>query len=114
MAADRSDPDSDVETTHIPGGFRAAFAAALGNVGLKVKQWQGPNVVCLDGEGDERVLSLGNVYRRAQNADRADWPAIIREFVQQITLATREGSLPEKLDAASEQVLVRIGQPFPK
>jgi hypothetical protein len=114
MAGNRSDPDTNIDSVRIPGGFRAAFVAALAEVGLTVRHWQGVNVVCHDGDGDERTLSLGNVYRRAQNSDRSEWPTIIREFVQHVTQATKEGALPENLDDAASQVMVRIGQPFPK
>src|SRR5262245_33952 len=114
MAADRSDPDSSIDLTRIPGGFRAAFVAALSEVGLTVKKWQGISVICTDSGGEERSLSLHNIYRRAQHADRSEWPTMIREFVQHVTLATKAGSLPESLDEAVRQLLVRIGQPFAK
>lgn len=114
MAVDRSHPDPNFDAATIPGGFRAAFADALAEVGMTVKQWQGINVTCNNAQGEERTLSLGNVYRRAQNADRAEWPAIIAEFVQHVTQATQDDALPDSLDQAADQVMVRIGQPFPK
>jgi hypothetical protein len=114
MAVDRSHPDPNLDAAKIPGSFRTAFAAALADVGLTVKQWQGINVTCTDANGEERSLSLGNIYRRAQNADRADWPAIITEFVQSVTEATEQEVLPENLDDVADQVMVRVGQPFPK
>lgn len=114
MAANRSDPDLNIDASKIPGGFRAAFARALADVGLTVKHWQGINVICCDSAGEERTLSLANVYRHAQNADRAAWPAIIAEFVQHVTEATQQAVLPENLTDVAGKVLVRVGQPFPK
>src|SRR5260221_12247753 len=104
MPRDRTDPDPDQIQMPIPGGFRAAFTAALREVGLTVRQWQGASVICLNGDGEERTLSLNNVYRRAQNAPRENWPDIIQEFVQNMSAATDQARLPERLEEAADQI----------
>lgn len=114
MPTDRNDPDSAHESTRIPGGFRAAFTSAVMEAGFTVKQWQGSSVICTDSDGEDRTLSLSNVYRRCQNAPREDWSGIIEEFVRHMAAATKDGALPESLNDAIDQLLPRVGLPFPK
>ena len=69
MAADRSDPDPNIDSPRIPGGFRAAFVAALAEVGLTVKKWQGINVICTGSDGEERSLSLQTFIAGPKNTE---------------------------------------------
>lgn len=114
MTRDRTDPDHEHAEPRIPGGFRAAFSTAIVEAGFSVKEWQGTSLICLDGKGEERTLSLGNVYKRCQNAPRADWGGIIGEFVKHMASATREAAMPDRLEDAVDNLFIRIGMPFPK
>jgi hypothetical protein len=70
-------------------------------------------VECADEQGNEQVIGLENLYRRARRVDRAEWPQLIAEFLRTASAAQQEENLPADLASVTDQLLVRLGQPLP-
>jgi len=97
----------------LPGGFRAAVTSVLTGLGYAVVGWEpdGVNVIAPDKDG-EQYIGLSNLYRRAKNAEKAEWPHLIREFLGHITGALAAPKLPDDLTTVAAQLRPRLGKPF--
>src|ERR1700735_5070559 len=102
----------------IPSGFRAAFTHALSEFGYTVTEWEATGVNVLApierGEIEDRkhFIGLSNLYRRDQAAERTEWPALIREFLNHIAGSVDESAIPDDLTNIAEKLRPRLGLPF--
>jgi hypothetical protein len=112
---DFDDPGTGTDSP-LPGGFRAAVGRELAALGFTVTKWYDDGLDCTrPGEGDDakRYVGLSNLYRKAKAADRADWPALIKDFLHVVMLTAEGGApIPDDLAAAADRLLVRLGKPF--
>ena len=97
----------------MPGGFRAAITSELSGMGYAVVGWEpdGVNVIAPDRDG-ERFIGLTNLHRRARVAEKADWPRIIRDFLDHVTGAVSSTHIPDDLLAIASRLRPRLGKPF--
>jgi len=109
---ERTNPGYGSGPPRYPGTFLLAFREAIAALNWTVRRWLGDAVDCLDAEGHGHVVGLENLYRRARRAPRADWPALVREFLTQAVADDQEGDLPTNLSTVAAQVLPRLGPPF--
>lgn len=109
----RSDPGFGSGPPRYPGTFLLAFREAAASVNMKIRRWLGHSVECTDAEGREQTVGLENLYRRARQVERSEWPALIAGFLRSVDLGSLEGQLGAELGAVSEQVLVRLGKGVP-
>jgi hypothetical protein len=86
-----------------------AFREALTGMGWQVRRWKGAMVECVDAEGKDRAIGLENLFRRARQIDRADWPGLITEFLSTVGTISEEEALPDSLEDVAGQLLVRLG-----
>jgi hypothetical protein len=110
MSHSRSDPGTGSGPPRYPGTFLLAFREAIAELNWEVRRWKGHLVECVDAEGNERIVGLENLYRRARQIDRAEWPALAAEFLR--TAGNIDDTLPEDLACVAEQLLVRVGPPI--
>ena len=112
MADDFDDPSGRVPSA-LPSGFRAAVAHALADLGFSVASWEddGVNVKCPSRTG-EQYVGLSNLHRRAKAREKAEWPALIREFLQHVTEALTGPKIPDDLMTVADQLRPRLGKPF--
>ncbi len=99
--------------TALPGGFRAAINSALAGLGYAVVGWEpdGVNVIAPDRDG-EQYIGLSNLYRRAKNAEKAEWQEMIREFLGHVTGAISGPKIPDDLTTIADRLRPRLGKPF--
>jgi hypothetical protein len=97
----------------LPTGFRATVTHALQGLGYAVVGWEpdGVNVVAPDKDG-EQYIGLSNLYRRAKQAGKGEWPQMVREFLGHVTGALRGPKIPDNLTTVSNQLRPRLGKPF--
>jgi hypothetical protein len=112
MADDFDDPSGRVPSA-LPSGFRAAVAHALADLGFSVASWEddGVNVKCPSRAG-EQYVGLSNLHRRAKAREKAEWPALIREFLRHVTEALSGPKVPDDLLTVADQLRPRLGKPF--
>jgi hypothetical protein len=108
----RSDPGQGSGTPHYPGTFLLTFREAATGLGWQVRRWHGQTVECTDGDGQPLTVGVENLFRRARRADRADWPALITEFLRTVGSAGQATNLPTDLASVAGQLLVRVGTPL--
>jgi hypothetical protein len=108
----RSHPGSGSGQAKYPGTFLLAFQEALAGLHWQVRRWLGGAVVCLNEAGQEHVVGLENLYRRARVVERTEWPALITSFLRTVSSVEGESNLPQELAAASDQLLPRLGPPL--
>jgi hypothetical protein len=108
----RSDPGKGSAPARYPGTFLLAFREAAAGIGWQVRRWKGALVECVDGEGKEHVVGLENLFRRARQAERETWPALIADFLSTVSNIDPDENLPENLEAVARQLLVRLGPPI--
>jgi hypothetical protein len=114
MPDDFDDPHGDLPPV-LPTGFRAAVSHALADLGYTVSGWEADGVNVRPPNGDkegEQYVGLANLYRRAKAADKAEWPAMIRQFLGHVTGALGGPKIPDDLTAAAGQLRPRLGKPF--
>ncbi len=112
------DDPSNGTLSGIPSGFRAAVTHALNEFGYTVAEWEtdGVNVYPPD-ESDRspesrHYIGLSNLYRRAKAAERSEWPAIIREFLEHVSGSCNAATIPNDLVSIGKLLRPRLGQPF--
>ncbi|MBA4065072.1 MAG: hypothetical protein C0501_15425 [Isosphaera sp.] len=111
-APDFDDPGGEVPSS-LPSGFRAAVTHALAALGYTPTAWEPDGVnVRAPGRTDDQYVGLANLYRRAKAADRAEWPAVIRAFLENVTGALSGPKIPDDLSAVTAQLRPRLGKPF--
>lgn len=105
--------------TALPAGFRAAVTHVLTDLGYSVASWEADGVNVRPpgaSAGDEQYIGLANLYRRARTAekagDKAEWPAMIREFLGHLTGALAGPKIPDDLSGVTAQLRPRLGRPF--
>jgi hypothetical protein len=108
----RSNPGHGSNPPLYPGSFLLAFREALAGQNWQALRWLGHAVVCRTADGHEHTVGLDNLYRRARQAPREDWPALIADFLRTVGSVTLESGIPDDLNAAAGQLLPRIGRPF--
>jgi hypothetical protein len=72
----------------------------------------GDAVACLDADGDEHVVGLENLFRRARREEREQWPVLIHDFLSRIRAAEKSGEEDRTLASVADRLLVRFGLPF--
>jgi hypothetical protein len=107
----RSFPGYGSGPPRYPGTFLLALREALADLGWQVQRWLGDSVECTDAEGREQVVGLDNLFRRARQRDRADWPELVGEFLKSGQLAPIDDP-PQNLAEVVEQLRVRLGPPL--
>jgi hypothetical protein len=109
---DRSNPGQGSGSQQYPGTFLLAFKEAAAAFGWEPIPWLGHSVICRTPGGEERTVGLDNLYRRARQVPREEWPDLIGGFLQTVVSVTPDGAGPEDLAAAAGQLLPRLGRPF--
>ena len=113
MSDDFDDPSRGATSPTLPSGFRAAVTHALAGMGYSVASWEADGVnVRSPARGGEQYVGLSNLHRRARAAGRAEWPAMIREFLSHVTGALTGPKIPDDLTAVANQLRPRLGKPF--
>jgi hypothetical protein len=115
MSADDDEFDSPggAGPSALPGGFRAAVTHALSVMGYAVSGWESDGVnVSAPGKCGGQYIGLANLYRRAKGAERADWAAMIRDFLEHVTGAISGPKIPDDLMTVAGQLRPRVGKPF--
>jgi hypothetical protein len=110
----RSDPGQGSGPPRYPGTFLLAFREALAGLGWQVRQWKGPMVECTDADGQEHVIGLENLFRRARQVEREQWPALVTDFLNTVGDIDPEETLPGNLEDVADKLLVRLGPPIKK
>lgn len=110
----RSDPGFGSGPPKYPGTFLVAFREAAASADMKIVRYLGHSVACIDAQGREQTVGLENLYRRARQIERSEWPALIANFLRTADLSSLEGQLGADLETLSEQVLVRLGKGVPE
>jgi hypothetical protein len=108
----RSDPGSGSAPPAFPGTFLLAFREAVAGLNWKVERWLGRSVECRDEVGAMRAVGLENLFRRARQVPRQEWPALIADFLKTIQSVDPDEALPHDLRAVADRLLVRMGQPI--
>jgi hypothetical protein len=110
----RTNPGHGSGPARYPGSFLLAFREAVAELKWQVCRWRGNAVECLDAEGHEQLVGLENLFRRARRAERDEWPALITEFLHHASVLEKPEDLPTELGPVAEQLLLRLGPPFPR
>jgi hypothetical protein len=108
----RSNPGLSSGPPRYPGTFLLALREALADLNWQTRRWLGDAVVCLDPAGEEHVVGLENLYRRARREQRDQWPALISEFLKRVREAENAKPADVELAAVVDKLLLRFGQPF--
>jgi hypothetical protein len=109
----RSNPGTGSPASPYPGTFLLAFREATAKMNWKILRWSGQAVECADDHGREHVVGLENVFRRLRREEREQWPILIAEFLGTVSSADADDLLPSDLESIADQLLVRLGPPFP-
>lgn len=105
----RSNPGVSSGPPRYPGTFLLAFREALAEMNWKIKRWMGDAVEVLDEGGEEHVVGLENLYRRARREGRESWPSLIADFLRRIHAAEKAAQLDVKLAEVADQLMLRLG-----
>lgn len=107
----RSDPGRGSGGPRYPGSFLLAFREAVQSLGWQFERLQRDVAFCIDSKGEERMVGLENLYRRARRTPREEWPELATGFLKTLELAADEEP-PERLEDAAEHLLFRLGRPL--
>lgn len=93
--------------------FRAVVTAELTAIGYTVLGWEpnGVNARPASG-GDEQYIGLSNQFRRALAAEQAEWPTMVRQFLEHLTGALKAPAVPDDLMQVGARLRPRLGAPF--
>src|SRR5260370_18828673 len=108
--AKRSNPGQGSPRPKYPGTFLLAFREAAAGLDWQVRRWLGSAVECLDASGQEQVVGLENLYRRARREDRAGWPELIAGFLRGVH-AGQFAKPPRDLAEAPDRLLCGVRPP---
>jgi hypothetical protein len=92
--------------------FRFEVASVLREFGWTIVKWVSDGLDCKNEEGATQSLGLSNLYRRVKNADRKEWPEMIRHFMKSIFESVEPGHKTDDLHEVAGQLLVRLGRKF--
>lgn len=104
--------DEPAPISSFPDEFRTVVVVELAAAGLTATDWEqnGVNVRPVAG-GDGQYIGLINLYRRAKAATQAEWPAMVREFIERSSRSKLQ-DIPTDLCGVSDRLRPRLGQPF--
>jgi hypothetical protein len=104
--------DPSEQPAPFPDEFRAAVSAQLTAAGFAVIDWEpsGVNVRPVSG-GDAQYIGLANLYRRTKAAGPADWPAMVRAFLNRRAELLKAPAIPDDLTAVLDRLRPRLGRP---
>jgi hypothetical protein len=108
----RSHPGQGGPAPRYPGSFLLALREAATALHWQVRQIRGDMAECLDAKGEEHLVGLENLYRRARQAERDSWPTLIADFLSTVAAIDPDQVLPEKLEEVADRLLVRLGPPL--
>jgi hypothetical protein len=115
----RSHPVSGESQPRYPGTFLLAVREALASQGWVIRSWLGNAIKCVDSIGREQVIGLENLFRRARQVDRAQWPELVVDFLQTSLeygfdhlQVSRLICMIDKENQASMKVAQKIGMSF--
>src|SRR5260370_42636036 len=108
----RGNPGVSSGPPRYSGTFLLALREALADLRWEARRWLGDAVVCADAEGEEHIVGLENLYRRARREERSQWPALIGDFLKRVREAEKAKPGEVELAAVADRLLVRFGQPF--
>lgn len=92
--------------------FRDVVTAQLAAAGFTLLEWEPGGVnVRPPGGGDRQYVGLANVYRRANAADRTEWPGMVREFLDHRSELLQASTIPNDLGTIVERLRPRLGRP---
>jgi len=114
MSDEFDNPHGEIPT-EMSSGFRATVTHTLIDLGYTVASWEvdGVNVRAPGKDkGDEQYIGLSNLHRRAKGADKAEWPKMIREFLEHLTDVLAGPKIPHDLNTVSDRLRPRLGRPF--
>src|SRR5262245_52853726 len=94
----RSDPGQGSGPPRYPGTFMLALREAIAEIGWKIRRFKGEMVECVDAEGQDHVVGLENLFRRARQTERETWPELITDFLKTVGSIDPDETLPEHLD----------------
>lgn len=112
MSRGRSDPGSGSGPPRYPGSFLLAFREAAAQLNWQFQRLANDMAGCIDAEGKEHFVGVENLYRRAKRTPREQWPQLIVEFLQTVSVAEKADNLPGNLAEVAEQLRVRLGKPI--
>jgi hypothetical protein len=107
----RSNPGVGSGAPKYPGTFLLALREAAAGMNWQISRWKGPLLECLDAEGRSHMIGLDNLYRRARQTSRENWPILIADFLKIVATADTGEAMPTDLAAIADQLLVRLGTP---
>jgi hypothetical protein len=82
-------------------------------MGYSVSGWEADGVnVNAPGKSGGQYIGLSNLYRRTKAAERAEWAAMIRDFLEHVTGALTGPKIPDDLMTVAAQLRPRVGKPF--
>lgn len=116
--SDEFDDPGTSNPSGLPSGFRAAVTHSLNEFRYTVVDWEADGVnVCFTGNGEtaqdgSHYIGLSNLYRRAKAAERSEWPAMIREFLQHLAGTLNGPEIPGDLATIARRLRPRLGLPF--
>jgi hypothetical protein len=111
--SNRNNPGAGSGSPKYPGTFLLAFREAVAELGWQIRRWLGDAVECVDADGEEHIVGLENLFRRARREDRQSWPALISDFLSTVRAAEKNlGDAPVELAQVADRLLVRLGPPF--
>ena len=95
-----------------PDDFRAAVTEQLTAAGFTVIDWEttGVNVRPATG-GEAQYIGLANLHRRAKAAAPAEWPAMVRAFLEHRAELLKAPAIPDDLSTITDRLRPRLGRP---
>src|SRR5262245_17827369 len=104
----RTNPGHGTGAPRYPGTFLLAFQETIAALKWQIKKFVGDTVECLDEHGREHIVGLENLYRRARQASREEWPGLIKDFLTQAAISDQPADLPTSLETVAERLLPRL------
>jgi hypothetical protein len=105
-------PQVEEPPSPFPDDFRGAVTEQLTAVGYRVVGWRECGVDVRPPVGDEQYIGLTNLHRRVRGADPAEWPQVIREFLNHLTSVLTTPAIPDDLATVADRLRPRLGPPF--
>jgi hypothetical protein len=105
---------SEISARHeCPQAFVEAVVQAAATLGWQFSSADPDGLEFVNPAGGRRSIGLRKFFQRFQDADPAEWPARVAEYLR---LAMSVASTPANndLNAQADRVLVRLGRPIPR
>ncbi len=93
--------------------FRAAIVREVESLGLDLLSWRDDGIDVEDPSGDQRFVSLANIYREVNLQPPEETADIVHRFIQRVFVPSedRPAELPDTLEAGAERLMIRVGPP---